>query len=158
MHVLSRSRAALQKSVAHTTNTVCSRSSAPAAAAAAGGVDTDDIFAPRDSDSRGGRRGGRGSSGRWQQSQAAGANKRCSSLFGFLNYTTTSCGARLLRTNLLQPVRDIRTLQLRLDSLEVRRVCWKCTAMGLSTPEGRPCISDSEQLVVAASRSPAGGA
>jgi DNA mismatch repair ATPase MutS len=41
-------------------------------------------------------------------------------LFGFLNHTATACGARLLRTNLLQPLTDITTLELRLDSLQVR--------------------------------------
>lgn len=46
---------------------------------------------------------------------------RTSSLFGFLNHTTTAAGARLLRTNLLQPLTDIITLELRLDSLQV----WK---------------------------------
>lgn len=58
--------------------------------------------------------------GRWQrQVQAASVSKRCSSLFGFLDYTSTSCGARLLRTNLLQPLTDINTLQLRLDGVQV---------------------------------------
>eukprot|EP00878_Enallax_costatus_P017833 GHUV01018739.1.p1 GENE.GHUV01018739.1~~GHUV01018739.1.p1 ORF type:complete len:305 (+),score=89.73 GHUV01018739.1:1078-1992(+) len=45
-------------------------------------------------------------------------NYRTNSLFGFLNNTTTAAGARLLRTNLLQPLTDITTLELRLDSLQ----------------------------------------
>eukprot|EP00879_Flechtneria_rotunda_P022276 GHRR01023502.1.p1 GENE.GHRR01023502.1~~GHRR01023502.1.p1 ORF type:complete len:407 (+),score=144.07 GHRR01023502.1:71-1291(+) len=43
---------------------------------------------------------------------------RTSSLFGFLNHCSTTCGARLLRTNLLQPLTNIPTLELRLDSLQ----------------------------------------
>ena len=97
-----------------------SRRAKPASAATghAGDVDADGGFASRDS-SRGRRAGG----GRWQQlQQAGGVSKRSSSLFGFLDYTSTSCGARLLRTNLLQPLTDINTLQLRLDSLQVSGV------------------------------------
>jgi DNA mismatch repair ATPase MutS len=48
------------------------------------------------------------------------SSKGSGSLFGFLNHTATACGARLLRTNLLQPLTDITTLELRLDSLQVR--------------------------------------
>lgn len=51
--------------------------------------------------------------------KAPAFNSRTSSLFGFLNHTATACGARLLRTNLLQPLTDITTLELRLDSLQV---------------------------------------
>jgi DNA mismatch repair ATPase MutS len=81
--------------------------------------DKDDIFAPRDNSRRGGWRN--------QQLQAAaGANKRCSSLFGFLNFTSTSCGARLLRTNILQPLTDITSLQMRLDSLQVSTATLQC--------------------------------
>jgi MutS domain III len=53
---------------------------------------------------------------------AAPPAARAASLFGFLNHTATSAGARLLRTNLLQPLTDIPTLELRLDSLQV----WSC--------------------------------
>ena len=35
-----------------------------------------------------------------------------------LDCTKTKCGARLLRANLLQPLRDIGTLNLRYDCLE----------------------------------------
>lgn len=41
-----------------------------------------------------------------------------SSLLGHLDYTSTVCGARLLRTNVLQPLTDVGTLQLRLDALQ----------------------------------------
>lgn len=51
---------------------------------------------------------------------APSSSKGSGSLFGFLNHTATACGARLLRTNLLQPLTDITTLELRLDSLQVR--------------------------------------
>jgi hypothetical protein len=117
--VVCRSRAALQKAVAHTAHGIRSKTGqgAAAAAAAAGAGEADDLSAPRDSSSRG------RTNSRWQQQQqqaaAAASNKRCTSLFGFLNYTSTSCGARLLRSNLLQPLTDINTLQLRLDSLQV---------------------------------------
>ncbi|KAF8065536.1 wdr82 [Scenedesmus sp. PABB004] len=40
------------------------------------------------------------------------------SLLGFLSHTATACGARLLRTNLLQPLTDVATLELRLDSVQ----------------------------------------
>lgn len=46
-------------------------------------------------------------------------NSRISSLFGFLDNTYTACGSRLLRVNLLQPLTDINTVHLRLDSLQV---------------------------------------
>ncbi|KAF6261419.1 muts domain V-domain-containing protein [Scenedesmus sp. NREL 46B-D3] len=49
---------------------------------------------------------------------APSSSKGSGSLFGFLNHTATACGARLLRTNLLQPLTDITTLELRLDSLQ----------------------------------------
>lgn len=38
-----------------------------------------------------------------------------------LDRTKTKCGARLLRANLLQPLRDISTLNLRYDCLEELR-------------------------------------
>lgn len=118
----SRSRAALQKALAGSTTHIHNKASAQPsttpAAAAAGDMDADDVFEPRGS-SRGRASSSRGAGRHKQMLQAAAANKRCSSLFGFLNYTSTSCGARLLRTNLLQPLKDINTLQLRLDSLQV---------------------------------------
>jgi len=120
----SRSRAALQKALAGSTTHIHNKASAQLStttstqAAAAGDMDTDDVFAPWDS-SRGRASSSRGAARHQQLLQAAAANKRSSSLFGFLNYTSTSCGARLLRTNLLQPLKDINTLQLRLDSLQV---------------------------------------
>lgn len=121
----SRVRAALQKAVARTSNTIHNK--IPAAADA--DAREQDVFAPRDRNSNtthnnsaaAASRVDKGGGSRWQQAQAAAANKRCTSLFGFLNYTATSCGQRLLRTNLLQPLTDINTLQLRLDSLQV---CW----------------------------------
>ena len=39
-------------------------------------------------------------------------------LFGLLNETLTPMGARLLRTNILQPLTDVETLKRRLDALE----------------------------------------
>lgn len=63
-------------------------------------------------------------SGRAQQGLPV-INYRTNSLYGFLNHTTTAAGARLLRTNLLQPLTDVTTLELRLDSLQV---CGKSSA------------------------------
>ncbi|CAG8587408.1 1179_t:CDS:10 [Diversispora eburnea] len=40
------------------------------------------------------------------------------SLYGVLNKTSTSMGARLLRTNILQPLNDAVTINTRLDSVE----------------------------------------
>lgn len=60
----------------------------------------------------------RGRRGRAQQGMPI-IDYRTNSLFGFLNHTSTAAGARLLRTNLLQPLTDITTLELRLDSLQV---------------------------------------
>ncbi|KAH7443282.1 hypothetical protein KP509_02G028400 [Ceratopteris richardii] len=45
-------------------------------------------------------------------------NKKCSSLFRMLNTTKTFGGSRLLRANLLQPLKDARTINMRLDCLE----------------------------------------
>eukprot|EP01137_Pigoraptor_chileana_P020558 Opistho-2@83068 len=39
-------------------------------------------------------------------------------LFGTLNYTSTAIGARMLRSNILQPPNDIGTISTRLDSVE----------------------------------------
>ncbi|CAI7883946.1 unnamed protein product [Closterium sp. NIES-54] len=44
--------------------------------------------------------------------------KRKASLFGVLNSTKTVGGARLLKANLLQPLKDKETIKLRLDCLE----------------------------------------
>ncbi|GAB4817899.1 hypothetical protein N2152v2_004945 [Parachlorella kessleri] len=44
--------------------------------------------------------------------------KSSTSLFGLLDKTKTRAGARLLRANLLQPLRDIGTLNLRYDCIE----------------------------------------
>jgi hypothetical protein len=135
--VICRSRAALQKAVAHTAHSIHSRTGQGAATAAASACagNTDDIFALRDGSSHG------RTSSRWQQQQqqqqqqaAAASNKRCTSLFGFLNYTSTSCGARLLRCNLLQPLTDINTLQLRLDSLQV---CFAVCELGYACIYGQ---------------------
>jgi DNA mismatch repair ATPase MutS len=41
------------------------------------------------------------------------------SLFGLLNHTKTTVGARLLRSNLASPLCDARTLNARLDCVEV---------------------------------------
>ncbi len=40
------------------------------------------------------------------------------SLYGVLNETRTACGARMLRSNLLQPPADEETIGLRLDAVE----------------------------------------
>jgi DNA mismatch repair protein MSH4 len=40
------------------------------------------------------------------------------SLYGFLNHTLTRMGARMLRTNILQPLTDVATLEMRLDAVE----------------------------------------
>lgn len=39
-------------------------------------------------------------------------------LFGLLNETLTPMGARLLRSNILQPLTDVQTLETRYDALE----------------------------------------
>jgi DNA mismatch repair protein MSH4 len=44
--------------------------------------------------------------------------KSTDSLFGLLNNTHSAMGARLLRTNVLQPLTDIPTLNSRLDAVE----------------------------------------
>jgi hypothetical protein len=134
-----RSQAALQKAVASAAHNARSRQGSTAAG---DDSNTDDVFAPRDaSRSR--------ANSRWQQQQqqAAAANKRCNSLFGFLNYTSTSCGARLLRTNLLQPLTDINTLQLRLDSLQVPEAPGRA---GINVPGSRlvPCTAHCQQLAL----------
>lgn len=43
---------------------------------------------------------------------------RHSSLFTFLNNTTTKAGSRLLRANVLQPLRDIPTISARMDTVD----------------------------------------
>lgn len=45
-------------------------------------------------------------------------SKSTECLFGLLNNTLTAMGARLLRSNILQPLTDISTLNARLDALE----------------------------------------
>lgn len=74
----------------------------------------------------GGREGGYRKRGRrWCAQQSVPViNHRTNSLFGFLNHTTTAVGSRLLRTNLLQPLTDVNTLELRLDSLQVQMQEW----------------------------------
>lgn len=44
--------------------------------------------------------------------------KSADCLFGLLNNTLTAMGARLLRSNVLQPLTDVSTLNARLDALE----------------------------------------
>ena len=39
-------------------------------------------------------------------------------LYGLLNQTLTPMGARLLKSNLLQPLTDVKTLERRYDALE----------------------------------------
>lgn len=74
-----------------------------------------------------------------QQQQQGGqpgvppSSRRSCSLFGFLDHTSTTCGARLLRTNLLQPLTDITTLELRQDSLQV------CSSWSLQVPVVGSC-------------------
>ncbi|KAI8469891.1 MAG: muts domain V-domain-containing protein [Monoraphidium minutum] len=63
----------------------------------------------------GGGRGGRGGFGSSRVAAASAA--RFASLLAFLDHTATACGARLLRTNVLQPLTDVATLRLRLDAL-----------------------------------------
>lgn len=139
-----RSQAALQKAVASAAQNARSRQGSTAAAAPGGDGNSDDIFAPRDgSRSR--------SSSRWRQQQqaAVASSKRCTSLFGFLNYTSTSCGARLLRTNLLQPLTDINTLQLRLDSLQVQLSQGRgCSLLGSAQQQASPCTAHCQQLTL----------
>jgi DNA mismatch repair ATPase MutS len=127
-----RSRAALQKAIAST----ASASSAAAAAAAVlqaalqdAPLGTQGTTASRPI---AGTQGGYATSSsapargkRRASCKAAAANtassKGSGSLFGFLNHTATACGARLLRTNLLQPLTDITTLELRQDSLQASK-------------------------------------
>ena len=45
----------------------------------------------------------------------------CHSLFGHLNLTKTTCGARLLRANILQPLTHTSTLNTRYDAVEELR-------------------------------------
>jgi hypothetical protein len=120
----SRARAALQKALAKSSSSSASRSrdAAAAAAAVAGDAQGASGFAASYGDgSRGRRGGGRGGRQGWRQQggAASSVSRRSSSLFGFLDHASTACGARLLRTNLLQPLTDITTLDLRLDSLQV---------------------------------------
>lgn len=61
-----------------------------------------------------GARGGCAPCGCALQAPAAPAT-----LLSFLDKTATVCGRRLLRTNVLQPLRDIPSLEMRLDSLQV---------------------------------------
>ncbi|EFJ30915.1 hypothetical protein SELMODRAFT_88599 [Selaginella moellendorffii] len=44
--------------------------------------------------------------------------KKCGSLFGILSKTKSTGGARLLRANLLQPLRDMDTINTRLDCMD----------------------------------------
>ena len=50
------------------------------------------------------------------QNTRAPRSKDC--LFGLLNQTQTQMGARLLRTNILQPLTNPETLNIRYDALE----------------------------------------
>ena len=45
-------------------------------------------------------------------------SKSTDSLYGLLNSTHSAMGSRLLRTNILQPVAEVSTLENRLDALE----------------------------------------
>ncbi len=45
-------------------------------------------------------------------------NTGAASLFSFLNRTFTASGARMLRTNILQPSADLRVINERLDVVE----------------------------------------
>jgi hypothetical protein len=131
-----RSRAALQKAIASTAS--ASGAAAAAAAVLQAALQDTPLSTQGTAASRpiAGTQGGyaAGSStltrSRPRASCKAAAAASCSSkgsgsLFGFLNHTATACGARLLRTNLLQPLTDITTLELRLDSLQV------CGAIGI---------------------------
>uniref|UniRef100_A0A383WQ55 DNA mismatch repair proteins mutS family domain-containing protein n=1 Tax=Tetradesmus obliquus TaxID=3088 RepID=A0A383WQ55_TETOB len=125
-----RSRAALQKAIAST----ASASGAAAAAAAVlqaaqqdmplgtqGTAPTRPIAGTQGGYATGSSnytRGRRRASCKAAAAASCSSSKGSSSLFGFLNHTATACGARLLRTNLLQPLTDITTLELRLDSLQ----------------------------------------
>lgn len=144
-----RSRAALQKAIAST----ASASGAAAAAAAVLQAAQQDM--PLGTQGTGASRPIAGTQGRYATGssnytrgrrrascKAAAAascssSKGSSSLFGFLNHTATACGARLLRTNLLQPLTDITTLELRLDSLQVcGTMSIKCCSI---TQQGHHC-------------------
>jgi DNA mismatch repair protein MSH4 len=59
------------------------------------------------------RRGG------WQ----AGGSRRSTTLFDLLNHTRTVCGARLLKTSILQPFTHTNSINTRLDSLQVGAQC-----------------------------------
>jgi DNA mismatch repair ATPase MutS len=48
-----------------------------------------------------------------------GGGRRSSSLFGMLDHTQTVCGARLLKTSILQPFTHTASINTRLDSLQV---------------------------------------
>lgn len=45
-------------------------------------------------------------------------NTVAASLFSYLNRTYTTSGARMLRTNILQPSADVRIINERLDVVE----------------------------------------
>ncbi len=52
-----------------------------------------------------------------------GGGRRGSSLFGLLDHTHTVCGARLLKTSILQPFTHTASINTRLDSLQVGAGC-----------------------------------
>jgi DNA mismatch repair ATPase MutS len=56
------------------------------------------------------------------EAAASAAAKWYACLLSFFNHTTTSSGARLLRSNLLQPLKDVASIELRLDALQVSKV------------------------------------
>lgn len=87
----------------------CHGAPAAAAAAAPGGLHNTHSQPPR-------RAGGRAGA----EAAASAAAKRYACLLSFFNHTTTSSGARLLRSNLLQPLKDVASIELRLDALQVR--------------------------------------
>jgi DNA mismatch repair protein MSH4 len=41
------------------------------------------------------------------------------SLFGAINFTKTTVGARLLRSNILRPSTDVATIEMRLDAVGI---------------------------------------
>lgn len=65
------------------------------------------------------------------------------SLFGLLNETKTPMGARLLRSNILQPLTDMKTLQLRYDGLQelvAKSETLSFTCQGLSSLVLSTCL------------------
>lgn len=63
----------------------------------------------------------------------ADRSRRSTSLFDVLNHTQTVCGARLLKTSILQPFTHINTINARLDSLQVScatpAAAWSCPTL-----------------------------